>query len=135
MSHSKIKDAIALRSKKEVKKEESTPNLTADVKALFVKRFSQAKMDEFAQQANGRQLIYIKVDESLAVLRPPTAEDLGGYMMQIAENGMGKAAAYIFNELVLDCDLDLINDEDKWLSVFLKLSSLLEGKKGEFFRG
>ena len=131
----KIKIAIAQRSHKEEKKEVVTPSLTPGVRALFEKRFTKAKLEEFEAQFKGRQLIYIKVDESLAILRPPTAEDLGGYMMQIAENGMGKAAAYIFDELVLDCDLDLINDEDKWLSVFLKLSSLLEGKKGEFFRG
>jgi hypothetical protein len=133
--NTKIKAAIAARSHKEEKKEVATPTLTAEVRALFEKRFTKPKMEEFEAQFKGRQLIFIKVDESLAVLRPPTAEDLGGYMMQIAENGMGKAAAYIFDELVLDCDLDLINDEDKWLSVFLKLSSLLEGKKGEFFRG
>lgn len=127
--------AFAKRKSIEVKKETKLPELTPEQKEIYVKRFTQEKLDEFAKMANGRKLIYLKVDESLAVLRPPTAEDLGEYMIGIAENGMAKAGLMIIETLWLDGDVDLINDEEKYIAVFLQMSNLLEGKKGEFFRG
>jgi hypothetical protein len=123
------------RIAQEKKKETRVPELTAEVKELFLKRFTEVKYKEFETMAEGRKLIHIKVDDLLAVLRPPTADDLGEYMMAIAENGMAKAGAQIVDKLWLDGDLDLIQDEDNWCSVFLQMSNLLEGKKGEFFRG
>lgn len=123
------------RISQEKKKETRIPELTPEVKALFIKRFGAEKYAEFESMASGRKLIHIKVDDLLAVLRPPTADDLGEYMMAIAENGMAKAGAQIVDQLWLDGDLDLIQDEDNWCSVFLQMSNLLEGKKGEFFRG
>lgn len=134
MAKEKLSDAFAKRKAQEVKKEESVTAITPEQKELFEKRFGN-KMTEFQTIANGRQLIYIKVDDSLAVLRPPTAEDLGEYLMAIAENGMAKAGTMIVEKLWLDGDIDLVNDEDKWCAVFLKMNALLEGKKGEFFRG
>lgn len=126
--------AFAKRKAQEEKKEETVTAISAEQKEIFEKRFG-AKMKEFETIANGRQLIYVKVDDSLAVLRPPTAEDLGEYLMAVAENGMAKAGSMIIEKLWLDGDVDLINDEDKWCAVFLKMNALLEGKKGEFFRG
>ncbi len=123
------------RISQEKKKETRVPELTPEVKALFIKRFTAEKYAEFETMASGRKLIHIKVDDFLAVLRPPTADDLGEYMMAIAENGMAKAGAQIVDQLWLDGDLELIQDEDNWCSVFLQMSNLLEGKKGEFFRG
>lgn len=134
MGKETLNDAFAKRRAQEVKKEETVTAITAEQKELFAKRFGN-KMTEFETIANGRQLIFIKVDDSLAVLRPPTAEDLGEYLMAIAENGMAKAGTMIVEKLWLDGDIDLVNDEDKWCAVFLKMNTLLEGKKGEFFRG
>lgn len=134
MGKETLSDAFAKRKAQEVKKEETVTAISVEQKEVFAKRFG-AKMVEFEAIANGRQLIYVKVDNSLAVLRPPTAEDLGEYLMAIAENGMAKAGSMIIEKLWLDGDVELINDEDKWCAVFLKMNSLLEGKKGEFFRG
>lgn len=134
MAKEKFQEAFAKRKAQEVKKEETVTALSPEQKEVFQKRFG-VKIKEFETIANGRQLIYIKVDDSLAVLRPPTAEDLGEYLMAVAENGMAKAGSMIIEKLWLDGDIELINDEDKWCAVFLKMNSLLEGKKGEFFRG
>ena len=128
-------EVFAKRKNLEQKKEQRIPQLSAEQKDIYIKRFGEEKIAEFEKMANGRQLIYIKVEESLAVLRPPTAEDLGEYMMGIAEHGMAKAGVMIINQLWLDGDLDLIDDEEKYIAVFLQMSNLLEGKKGEFFRG
>lgn len=133
MGKETLNDAFAKRRAQEVKKEEIVVAISPEIKGLFDKRFG-SKMAEFTTLANGRQLILIKVDNSLAVLRPPTAEDLGDYLMAIAENGLAKAASMITEKLWLDGDIDLINDEDKWCAVFVKMNAMLEGKKSEFFR-
>lgn len=130
-----LEDAFKSRNAKEKEKVSKIKDLTSEQRAVYIKRFGEDKMKEFEKQASGRKLIFLKVDDSLAVLRPPTAEDLGDYMMCVAESGMAKAGIMIVQALWLDGDLDLINDEDKWLTVFLQMSNLLEGKKGEFFRG
>ena len=130
-----LESAFSKRKAQKVKKEETVTTITAEQTALFEKRFGKEKMAEYKKMADGRQLLFVKVDDSLAVLRPPTAEDLGDYLMAIAENGMAKAGTMIVEKLWLDGDIELINDEDKWCAVFLKMNSLLEGKKGEFFRG
>lgn len=130
-----LESVFAKRKAQEVKKEETVTSISKEIKAVYTKRFGKEKMAEFETMAGGRQLLFVKVDDSLAVLRPPTAEDLGDYLMAIAENGMAKAGVMIVEKLWLDGDTDLIDDEDKWCAVFLKMNSLLEGKKGEFFRG
>lgn len=130
-------DVFAKRKAKieEKKKDKSVQKISSELKATYLDRFGEAKFKEFNQMADGRDLIYLKVESSLAVLRPPTAEDLGEYMMAIAETNMSEAGRMIIEKLWLDGDLDLIDDEDKYISIFLQMSNLLEGKKGEFFRG
>jgi hypothetical protein len=70
----------------------------------------------------------------MAVLRPPTADDLGDYMTAIGTNGMSKAVAFILEQLWLEGDFALIENEDKFIAVFLQINNILEGKKGEYFR-
>lgn len=135
MGKETITTAFAKRKSEEPKKENKLPELSPEQREVYVKRFSSEKLKEWETIAGGRKLIYLKVDDSLAVLRPPTAEDLGEYMIGIAENGMAKAGLMIIEALWLDGDIDLINDEEKYIAVFLQMSNLLEGKKGEFFRG
>ena len=79
-------------------------------------------------------MICLKVDEDLAVLRPVTADDLGDYMTAIGTNGMGKAVAFILEQLWLEGDHPLIEDEDKFIAVFLQINQILEGKKCDYFR-
>lgn len=131
-----LANAFAARINKESDKEtvKNSVEVTAEALAPFVKRFSQNQIDEWKTQFGGRKLIYLKVEDSLAILRPVTSEDLGEYMTSIGTNGISKAIAFIVNELWLDGDLDLIQDEDKFIGVFMQVNNLLEGKKADFFR-
>jgi len=131
-----LAEAFAKRMHKEDDKKKTVAEevVTEEQLAPFIKRFGQDKIDEFKTIFSGRKLIYIKVDDSLAILRPPTSEDLGEYMIGIGTNGVSKAIAFIVNALWLDGDIDLIQDEDKYMGVFMQVNNLLEGKKAEFFR-
>ena len=123
-----LKSAFANRKAKEVAKIEAN-DLTP-----FIAKFGQAKLDEWKEQNGGRQLIYLKVGNDLAVLRPPTADDLGDYMTAIGTNGLTKAVAMVMEQLWLEGDFSLIDDEDKFIAAFLQINNILEGKKAEFFR-
>lgn len=134
MSNDKLKRAFANRKAKEDKK--ITENKQPETKNLqpFIDKFGQEKLDELKSQYGNRPLIYLKVNEHLAVLRPPTAEDLGDYVTAIGTNGMSKAVAMIVEQLWLVGDFELIDDEDNFIAVFLQINNILEGKKAEFFR-
>ena len=125
---SNLTAAFANRKAKEVEKLQEN-DLTA-----FIERFGQAKLDEWKSVNGDRKLIYLKHDSDLAVLRPPTADDLGDYMTQIGTNGLSKAVASVMEALWLDGDIALIDDEEKFISVFLQINNILEGKKAEYFR-
>jgi len=107
---------------------------TSEAKAAFIARFGQEKLDAWKQQFDGRELVCLKVDNDMAVLRPPTADDLGEYMTSIGTNGMSKAVAFIMQQLWLEGDHPLIEDEDKFIAVFLQINNILEGKKADYFR-
>lgn len=129
-----LKSVFASRIAKEAEKTKSE-EVSEDEKTLpFITRFGQEKLDKWKQENNGRKLIYLKVDNALAVLRPPMANDLGDYMTAIGTNGMDKAVAMIVEQLWLDGDYSLIEDEDSFIAVFLQVNNILEGKKAEFFR-
>jgi hypothetical protein len=129
-----LKSVFALRKTKEAEKTKAV-EVTAEAKLLpFITRFGQEKLDGWKHQNSGRELIYLKVDNALAVLRPPTANDLGDYMTAIGTNGMDKAVAMIIEQLWLEGDYSLIEDEDSFIAVFLQVNNILEGKKAEFFR-
>lgn len=123
-----LKAAFANRKAKEVEKIQEN-DLT-----VFVEKFGQAKLDEWKAANGDRKLIYLKHDDDLAVLRPPTADDLGDYMTAIGTNGLSKAVAMVMEQLWLDGDIALIDDEEKFISVFLQINNILEGKKAEYFR-
>lgn len=123
-----LKSAFANRKAKEVKKLQEN-DLTP-----YVERFGQAKLDEWKSVNGNRKLIFLKHESDLAVLRPPTADDLGDYMTQIGTNGLSKAVASVMEALWLDGDIALIDDEEKFISVFLQINNILEGKKAEYFR-
>ena len=124
---------FANRKAKEIEKTAPTAE-TNDNKAAFIARFGQEQLDKWKQQFGGRDLICLKVDQDMAVLRPVTADDLGDYMTAIGTNGMGKAVAFILEQLWLDGDHPLIEDEDKFIAVFLQINQILEGKKCDYFR-
>lgn len=123
-----LKAAFANRKTKEVEKLEEN-DLTP-----FVERFGQTKLDEWKTIAGDRKLIYLKHEADLAVLRPPTADDLGDYMTQIGTNGLSKAVASVMEALWLDGDIALIDNEEKFIAVFLQINNILEGKKADYFR-
>lgn len=129
-----IKNVFAKRKATELEKEKARDNTQVKDLTPFIDRFGQKKLDEWKQDFGGRELIYLKVEDHLAVLRPPTAEDLGDYLTAIGTNGMSKAVAMVVEQLWLDGDYQLIEDEDEFIAVFLQINKILEGKKGEFFR-
>ncbi len=128
-----LKSVFATRKAKEQKKDTKEVTAVNDI-APFVAKFTQEKIDTWNKQFAPRKLIYLKVDNELAVLRPPTADDLGDYMTAIGNSGMSKAVAMIVEQLWLDGDYSLIEDEDSFIGVFLQVNNILEGKKAEFFR-
>lgn len=128
-----LKSLFANRQQKEAEKK-APSNDTAVNKEAFIKRFTKEQLDKWKQEFGGRDLICLKVDNDMAVLRPVTADDLGDYMTSIGMNGMSKAVAYIIEKLWLEGDHPLIEDEDKFIAVFLQINQILEGKKVEYFR-
>ncbi len=129
-----LKNVFAKRQAKEADKAKNEKSAVVKDQTPFVKRFNQKKLDEWKEENGNRELIYLKVDDFLAVLRPPTAEDLGDYLTAIGTNGMSKAVAFIVEQLWLEGDYQLIEDEELFIAVFLQINNILEGKKGEFFR-
>lgn len=125
---SDLRVAFANRKAKEVEKLQEN-DLTP-----YVDRFGQTKLDEWKSTNGGRKLIYLKHEDDLAVLRPPTADDLGDYMTAIGTNGLSKAVAMVMEQLWLDGDIALIDDEEKFIAVFLQINNILEGKKADYFR-
>lgn len=130
----KLESVFAKRKAKEADKAKNEKKEVVKDTSVFVERFSQKKLDEWKEENSNRELIYLKVDNYLAVLRPPTAEDLGDYLTAIGTNGMSKAVAMVVEQLWLEGDYELIEDEDLFIAVFLQINNILEGKKGEFFR-
>lgn len=133
MSKEKLNRAFAARKAKEDKKTQEKPKTEINLQP-FIDRFTQEKLDEYKAQYGGRPLIYIAVGDYRAILRPPTADDLGDYMTAIGTNGMSKAVAMIIEQLWIDGDFEMIDDEDMFISVFLQMNNILETKKAEFFR-
>ncbi|EKT3967126.1 hypothetical protein NTJ12_002207 [Flavobacterium psychrophilum] len=129
-----LKSVFASRKAKEVEKAKVTEVETTNNLDVFVARFGQDQIDKWKKQFAGRSLIALAVGDQLAVLRPPTADDLGDYMTAIGSSGMSKAVAMIVEQLWLDGDYSLIEDEDSFIAVFLQVNNILEGKKAEFFR-
>ncbi|TDX86178.1 hypothetical protein [Epilithonimonas xixisoli] len=134
MANEKLEDVFAKRKAKEADKAKNEKTAVVKDTTPFIKRFSQKKIDEWKLENGDRDLIYLKVDDFLAVLRPPTAEDLGDYLTAIGTNGMSKAVAMVVEQLWLEGDYQLIEDEELFIAVFLQINNILEGKKGEFFR-
>lgn len=127
-----LKSAFANRQKKESEKISSSNE--AENKKKFIDRFGQDKLDKWKSEFGGRELICLKHDDDMAVLRPVTADDLGDYMTSIGTNGMSKAVAFILEQLWLEGDHPLVENEDKFIAVFMQINNILEGKKAEFFR-
>ncbi|RQO37948.1 hypothetical protein DBR39_13760 [Chryseobacterium sp. KBW03] len=130
----KLTSVFAKRRSAEAVKEAQTTKSEVKDRTPFIKKFSEEKLSGWKSEYGNRELIYLKVDDKLAVLRPPLADDLGDYLTAIGTNGMTKAVAMIVESLWLDGDYELIEDEDMFIAVFLQINNILEGKKGEFFR-
>jgi len=134
MAKEQLSDIFAKRkAKEETKAKNANPNQVKD-RTPFIKRWTEKKLDDWKQEYGNRDLIYLKAEDFIAVLRPPLADDLGDYLTAIGTNGMSKAVALIVEQLWIDGDYQLIEDEDLFIGVFLQMNNILEGKKCEFFR-
>ena len=129
-----LKNVFAKRQSKEVEKATDSGISIEEKRKPFIARFGSENLDKWKQQYSGRELIYLKVNNDLAVLRPPTADDLGDYMMSIGTNGMSKAVAFILEQLWIEGDHPLVEDEDKFIAVFLQINQIMEGLKCDYFR-
>lgn len=129
-----LQSAFAKRKSAEADKEITSKK--SEVKNLtpFIERFGEKQLKDWKLAYGNREMIYLKVEDKLAVLRPPTAEDLGDYVTAIGINGMSKAVAGVMEALWIDGDIALIDDEDLFIACFLQMNNILESKKGEFFR-
>ena len=134
MKKETLSEIFAKRTAKEETKAKNAKSNQVKDFTPFVEKFSQEKLDEWKKEFGNRELIYLKVEDKLAVLRPPLADDLGDYLTAIGTNGMSKAVALIVEQLWIEGDYELIEDEDMFIAVFLQINNILEGKKGEFFR-
>lgn len=125
---------FAKRKAKEESKTKAARVITAEDLAPFNEKFGEKQIEDWKKQYGNRDLIFLKVEDYMAVLRPPTAEDLGDYLTAMGMNGMSKAVAMIVDQLWIDGDFKLIEDEDYFIAVFLQMNNILESKKGDFFR-
>lgn len=128
------KEAFASRTAIESKKDKLKETATPELRVQWTARFGQEQVDKWKAQYNNREIIALGVEGKFAALRPPLAEDISDYLMAIGENGLNKAVAMIIETLWLDGDLELINEEDYYIAVFLQMNNILEGKKAAFFR-
>ncbi len=134
MSNEKLTSVFSKRKAKEEKKAKEAKSTQVRDLTPFIDRFSQKTLDQWKEEYGKRDLIFLKVEDFLAVLRPPLAEDLGDYLTAIGTNGMSKAVAMIVEQLWIDGDYQLIEDEENFIAVFLQMNNILESKKAEFFR-
>lgn len=129
-----LTNAFAKRKTTEAKKEETAKAAKNHDRTPFIERFGEEQLKNHKLTFGNRDLIYLKVEDKLAILRPPTAEDLGDYVTAIGMEGMAKAVASVMETLWIDGDIELIDDEDLFIACFLQMNNILESKKGEFFR-
>ncbi|SHF31671.1 hypothetical protein [Chryseobacterium vrystaatense] len=134
MANEKLQEIFNNRKSKEEKKTKETKKDAVKDLSPFETRYTAKKLDEWKKEYGNRDLIYLKVDDFLAVLRPPKADDLGDYLTAIGSNGMSKAVAMIVEQLWIEGDYQLIEDEDCFIAVFLQMNNILESKKADFFR-
>lgn len=133
-SNEKLQSVFEKRKAQENDKETKTQKSIVQDRGPFIERFTEEKLKQWKSEFGNRELIYLKVDDKIAVLRPPLADDLGDYLTAIGTNGMSKAVVMIIEQLWLEGDYQLIEDEELFIAVFLQINNILEGKKGEFFR-
>ena len=129
-----VVSAFAKRKATEASKEEKAKKSKVFDRTPFIERFGEEQLNNWKLSYGNREMIYLKVEDKLAVLRPPTAEDLGDYVTTMGMNGMSKAVASVMETLWIDGDIELIDDEDLFIACFLQMNNILESKKGEFFR-
>ncbi|MCU7615663.1 hypothetical protein NZ698_00515 [Chryseobacterium sp. PBS4-4] len=129
-----LQSLFAKRKSAEADKDAKAKKSKVYDRTPFIERFGEKQLEDWKIAYGGRELIYLKVDDKLAVLRPPMADDLGDYLTGIGMDGMSKAVVMIIETLWLDGDYALIEDEDLFIAVFLQMNNILESKKGEFFR-
>jgi len=95
-----------------------------------------AKYHELKKQYAPRKLNVIKVEDKIALLRPVGAAEVSTFSMMTVnpEMGLDKASEYLLNELWLDGDMDILNDEEYFISAMLQLQNVVELKKSAFYK-
>lgn len=130
----KIQSAFDRRKAAQEKEVKPVTTEKSPEQEAFENRFTLEQIAKWKKQFGDRQLIALGVDGKWAALRPPTSEDLSDYTMALINSDMSKAVLLVMEKLWLDGDIDLIENEDYFMAVFLQMHTVLEARKATLFR-
>jgi hypothetical protein len=128
--------------KKDLKAEKAQKELEAqriaslqELENQLTEKFG-AKYQDLKKQYAPRKLNVIKVEDKIALLRPIGAAEVSTFSMMTVnpEMGLDKASEYLINELWLDGDMEIVNDEEYFISAMLQLQNVVELKKSSFYK-
>lgn len=126
----KLAEQVKMQAAKEAE-------IQKEVESSIRARFSD--YDAWKQQYAPRKLNVLVVEDKVAVLRPIGANEIGMYTILIATSeaeggGLAQATRYLMNELWLDGDVELIDDEEYFISSMLQIKNIVELKKSAFYK-
>lgn len=96
-------------------------------------KFGQEKVKELKKQFPTKNLIVIEIDDKLALLRPPTIEEVANVSVMMASadlaDSMVTASRFLLSCLWLMGDQQLQDDDEYFASIMLQLQNIIEVKK------
>jgi len=107
----------------------------AELQTMLEERFG-ARYQELKKQYAPRKLNVVVVEDKVALLRPIGAAEVSTFSMMTVnpDLGLDKASEYLINELWLDGDMEIVNDEEYFISAMLQLQNVVELKKSSFYK-
>lgn len=87
-------------------------------------------LEKWEAQYAPRRLSVIEVEDKMIVLKPITPAVMARYSMMLSSDGMDVATRYALNELTLGGDMELIDDDEYFMSAMMQFATVVELKKG-----
>jgi len=105
--------------------------VTESLVEVAYKRFGQENVEKWQKQYLPRKINVIEVEDKIAVLRPICATEIANYSMLVAnpEEGLETATRYLFEELWIDGDKEMVDDEEYFISAMLQIEQVINLKK------